>query len=85
MANVDYCAACGVEIPEGVQICRKCETTVKESRERNETQEQSGAFKAREAAAIIKQYCSERRERLGECGQCPIKDACLNIVPLWEV
>lgn len=77
MTDVDRCVCCGQEIPEGVHICRRCSKVAS----RNEAPH---AEELRESIRNIKNYCAERRGRLGKCGECPIKIACLNIIPLWE-
>lgn len=77
MAGADRCVCCGQEIPEGIQICRHCFEEA--NRNASPTVEE-----LQKSIGTIKRYCTERRERLSKCGECPIKIVCLNIIPLWE-
>lgn len=78
MADVDRCVICGQPIPEGGQVCLTCEKVAGEGT--------PDIVAVREAAKIIKRYCSSRNSNPEtDCVECPIKDICYNEPYLWEV
>lgn len=77
MTDAERCVCCGDIIPEGAQVCSGCT--------KKKTSAKTAELEAKIATQIIKQYCDERRAQLGECGNCPVKNACLNEVTEWEV